>query len=293
MMRGIAARDHPKETPFRRDDSVLRATRLTSALLVPVLVTAAVILYLFPDDTERLFAWPIRPRATALVMGAGYLTGAYFFGRLALASRWHRAGIPLPGVATFAALLALTSVLHWDEFNHGHIAFYAWVIVYGLAPPLVAVIWWRNRAVDRGLPERADQVVPRPVRITMVVLGVILLGSAAIAFIRPDLAIASWPWNLSERGARAMAAWVALPGAAALTLAPETRWSAWRMPMEGTGLWALLIAIAIPRAWDNIDATSRVGVVSVVLVWLAAVASVYGLMEWRRHLGHRRASLDR
>src|SRR5439155_1927217 len=118
----MPAQNRPRVSSPTRDDRVLRSTRITSAVLVPVLVTAAVILYLFPDDTERLFAWPIRPRATALVMGAGYLTGAYFFGRLALASLWHRAGIPLPGVATFATLLALTSVLHWDEFNHGHIA---------------------------------------------------------------------------------------------------------------------------------------------------------------------------
>jgi len=282
MTHGITARARPKESPPRRDDRVLQTTRLTAALLVPILVTAAVILYLLPDDTERLFAWPIRPRATALVMGSGYVTGAYFFGRLALASRWHRAGIPLPGVATFAVLLAVVSVLHWAEFNHGHVAFYAWVIVYGLAPPLVVVIWWRNRATDPGLPEPTDILVPRPVRITLFVLGVILLGSAAIAFIRPDIAMASWPWTLGERGARAMAAWVALPGAAALTLAPETRWSAWRMPIEGTGLWALLIAIAIPRAWENIDVTGRVGVVTVVLVWLAAVGGLYASMERRR-----------
>src|SRR5205823_2297253 len=86
-------------------------------------------------------------------MGAGYFVGAYFFARLAFAARWHRAGVPLPGVATFAALLALVSVLHWGEFNFGHIAFYAWVIVYGLAPFLVAVIWWRNRPTDPAQPE--------------------------------------------------------------------------------------------------------------------------------------------
>ncbi len=230
MTQEIPARDRPGVSSPPRDDRVLRSTRITSAVLVPVLVTAAVILYLFPDDTERLFAWPMRPRPTALVMGAGYFVGAYFFARLAFAARWHRAGVPLPGVATFAALLAVVSVLHWSEFTFGHIAFYAWVI----------------------------------------------------AFIRPDLMIAGWPWNLSERGARAMAAWVALPGAAALTLASEIRWSAWRMPMEGTGLWALLIVIALPRAFEAIDPTARVAVVAVILVWLAAVVGLYGALEWRR-----------
>src|SRR6266508_3921863 len=102
MTQGITARARPKESPPRRDDRVLQTTRLTAALLVPILVTAFVILYLFPDDTERLFAWPIRPRLTALIMGAGYATGAYFFSRLLLTARWHRVGLPLPGVATFA-----------------------------------------------------------------------------------------------------------------------------------------------------------------------------------------------
>ena len=54
------------------------------------------------------------------------------------------------------------------------------------------------------------------------------------------------------------------------------------MPMEGSGVWALLIAFAIPRGWDRIDAASRVAVASVVLVWLTAVGGLYGWMEWRR-----------
>src|SRR5207253_5265353 len=111
---------------------------------------------------------------------------------------------------------------------------------------------------------------------------VMLLGGALVAVIRPDLVIGSWSWNMSERGARAMAAWVALPGAAGLTLASELRWSAWRMPMEGTGLWALLIVIALPRALEAIYPTARVAVVVVVLVWLAAVVCLYGTMEWWR-----------
>src|SRR6266511_2579044 len=92
MTQEIPARDRPGVSSPPRDDRVLRSTRITSAVLVPVLLTAGVILYLFPDDTERLFAWPMRPRPTALVMGAGYFVGAYFFARLAFAARWQRAG---------------------------------------------------------------------------------------------------------------------------------------------------------------------------------------------------------
>ena len=49
------AQNWPGDASPMRDDRVLRATRITAAVLVPVLLTAGVILYLFPDDTERLF----------------------------------------------------------------------------------------------------------------------------------------------------------------------------------------------------------------------------------------------
>src|SRR5436190_22205099 len=139
-----------------RDDRVLRTTRITAAVLVPVLLTAGVILYLFPDDTQRLFAWPMEPRPTALVMGAGYFVGAYFFARLAFAASWHRAGVPLPGVATFAALLAVVSVLHSSEFTFVHIVSYAWAIVYTLSPLFLASICFPNRATDFGQPDVSD-----------------------------------------------------------------------------------------------------------------------------------------
>ena len=53
------------------DDRLLAPTLWTARLIVPVLVAAWAILYLFPGDTERLWAWPVRPPLTAMVMGAG------------------------------------------------------------------------------------------------------------------------------------------------------------------------------------------------------------------------------
>ncbi len=52
-----------------RDDRVLPATRALSIAIIPFLVVAFVVLFLYPDDTERLFAWPIRPRMTPMVLG--------------------------------------------------------------------------------------------------------------------------------------------------------------------------------------------------------------------------------
>ena len=79
-----------------RDDRVLPETRVVSALIVPFLIAGFVILYLFPNDTGRLFAWTIEPRMTPLVMGAGYVAGAYLLARAVFAARAARGRARLP-----------------------------------------------------------------------------------------------------------------------------------------------------------------------------------------------------
>lgn len=43
------------------DDRVLAYTRVLSLAIVPFLLVAFAVLYLFPGDTKRLFAWTINP----------------------------------------------------------------------------------------------------------------------------------------------------------------------------------------------------------------------------------------
>ena len=79
----------PQTVTSRTDDRILGSTRVVAALIIPFLVAAFVILYLLPDSTDRLFAWTIVPRMSALLMGAGYASGIYFFTRVVRAPRWH------------------------------------------------------------------------------------------------------------------------------------------------------------------------------------------------------------
>ena len=98
-----------------RDDRILPETRVVSALIVPFLIAGFVILYLFPDDTGRLFAWTIEPSMTLLVMGAGYVAGAYFLARAVFASRWHEVGLGFLPTAMFTYPMALATFFHWDK----------------------------------------------------------------------------------------------------------------------------------------------------------------------------------
>ena len=68
-------------------DPVL-ARRLLAVSVAPVVIAAGIILYGFPGRTAELFAWPIAPRMTPIVMGAGYLAAAWFFFALYRSHDW-------------------------------------------------------------------------------------------------------------------------------------------------------------------------------------------------------------
>jgi len=67
---------------------VLVSTRLVAVLIIPFLVAAFVVLYFFPKSTAQLFAWPIRPTMTSMMLASTYIGGAYFFVRVVSASHW-------------------------------------------------------------------------------------------------------------------------------------------------------------------------------------------------------------
>jgi hypothetical protein len=242
-----------------RDDRVLPETRWIAALIVPFLLAAFGILYLRPDDTARLFAWPVRPHMTALLMGAGYLAGAYFFTRVALATRWHEVAVGFLAVTAFTWFIGAATLLHWDRFTYGHVSFVTWVVLYVVTPFLVPALWWRNHAHDPM--HRAEHTilggvvlrVPMPVRVAMVLVGSAELVIAALAFVQPDLAIAVWPWTLTTLSARLNAGWFALPGVLALCALFETRWSAWKITLESQTIGVALILLGVVRAWSDFD----------------------------------------
>ncbi|MDQ4077906.1 MAG: hypothetical protein M3220_16875 [Chloroflexota bacterium] len=234
-------------------DRILPETRLVAALIVPFLVAAFVILYLLPDETGRLFAWEIQPRMNALLMGAGYIAGAYFFGRTVTAKRWHHVAAGFLPVTSFASLLMVTTLLHWDRFNHGHISFITWVALYATTPFIVLALWVRNRPYDPGIPDRYDTVIPMGVRMAMASIGAFLLIIGAVLYIRPTLLIPAWPWSLTEVGGRALGAWFVLPGVLDVIIARDRRWSAARLALQSQLIGILLILAGTPRAWTDFD----------------------------------------
>ncbi|HEV7147121.1 MAG TPA: hypothetical protein VGN48_09010, partial [Pedococcus sp.] len=127
---------------MKRDDRVLTTTRALSGFIAPFLLVAFVLLYGFPGETARLWAWPIQSHMTSMLLASAYLGGCYFFVRvLFVERRWAAVRAGFVSVALFATLLGVATVLHWDKFTHDKVAFWLWAGLYFTAPFLVLWAW--------------------------------------------------------------------------------------------------------------------------------------------------------
>jgi hypothetical protein len=248
-MESIVNRENVRGTRVRTD-RILPETRWVSAIIVPFLVAAFAILYLFPDHTQELFAWGIQPRMSAMMLGAAYLGGAYFFVRAAADARWHWVKVGFLPVTTFATLMGIATILHWNRFNHGYISFFAWVGLYFTTPFIVFLLWLRNRSTDSG-PTSYDRRVPRLVRLVIGIVGGLTVLTSMVLFLQPGFMISTWPWQLTPLTARVMGALFALTGVGELAIALDVRWSAVRIALQSQMIGIAAIALAMIFSWSN------------------------------------------
>lgn len=231
--------------------SRIKLPRLISALLVPFLLTAGLILFLLPDRTEEFFAWTIQPPLTPLIMGAGYLSGAYFFLRAAFKKDWEEVRLGFLPIAAFAWLSAAATLLHWDRFNQAHITFYAWVSLYAITPLLVPAIWWMNHT-DPDLRKSGKADISKTAASILGVVGALTLLTGLVLFTMPQLLIPVWPWDLTPLTARIIGSWFVLPGLVDIAVAVNRRWRSARLVLESQLLGLALILVGLLRGMGNL-----------------------------------------
>ena len=245
--------------PASRDDAVLPVTRALSAFIVPFLVVAFAVLYGFPGETDRLFAWTIAPPMTPMTLGAVYLGGAFFFVRAFRAVEWHTIEAGFVAVGTFASLMGVATVVHWDRFNHDHVAFWLWAGLYFTTPILVWSVWAANRR--RGTAAQpGDVVLPAPARMVMGATGALAVTAGLFLFLLPTQAIDVWPWTITPLTSRVLGA-IFMLGVAGLGVIKDPRWSAAGLMLQVQMLMLSLILVAAARAHADFDSSN-------VLTWL-------------------------
>lgn len=262
-----------------RDDRVLRQTHVLGAFIVPFLLVAFVLLYFFPGDTRHYFAWEIHPDITPMIMGAGYVAGAYFFTRVAIEKRFHRIHAGFLPVTSFTIFMAIASFSHLDRFITENVAFWIWIGLYVTTPVLVPLAWLVNRRTDPGAPEAGESRLAPLIRGVLLGAGATQALVALFLLISPSTMIDIWPWTLTPLTAQTLGGWFALPGITAIMMALDGRPSAIHITLQSQVIGLTLILLATARDWDSFDKANEltyvfVGGLGSLLLGLIALEAV-------------------
>lgn len=256
-----------------------RTRRITALVIMPVLLAAWVILFLFPTRTEQLWAWTIRPSMSAMTMGAGYLGGVWFFCRVARASQAHQVAGGLLAATIFTTLLGVTTVVHWDRFNHDHVSFWAWAFLYFAAPPFLLVLFLADRRASSAAATGPH--LPLWVARLMGGVGIVQLTAALVWFAVPDAFRGRTPWALTPLTSRSLASFVAFTGAFLAWALVDRRYTAMQAGIEAVtvGLAGTAVGAFIARDDFTGPASARTGYVVALIVVLAGLVALQVTMR--------------
>jgi hypothetical protein len=265
-------------------ERILPFTRWLAIAILPFLIAAWVILYLFPQNAAQWFAWPIQSAMSARLMASGYLAGAYFFFHAAAGKSWRPVRNGFLPVALFAALMGLTTLLHWSRFTPGHPAFITWAVLYFTTPFLIVAAWLSNRCGFAVTAERHDVPVPVWARRSLGALGCAMLIAVLSFYIDPQSLIQLWPWVLTPLTARAILGFFFLPAVTKIALAFDPDWNAHRLIIQGQ-VFALAL-ILLGAAFSRADFTRPGGWVFLTLLGLVILGDLaYDLWMEKRSRG--------
>ncbi len=265
-----------------KNDNILLVTRLVEIFIAFFSSLAFVILFFFPDSTDKLFAWPVKPHMSSLYIGAGYVGGVWLHLPAALGKRWHRVNAGFPAIAVFTMFMLAATLLHWERFSLGAAIFNFWLVFYIIAPFLVPALWIYNRCTDPGLPEESDVVVSATARLITRLAGTVVLVFVAMGFFSPEFFMRIWPWTLTPLTARVIAGWLSVIGVGALTLGADSRWTSWRVFLGSTFFGHGLVLVAAVMNPADFKTSIFNWFTFAIAIMLSAILIFYFRMEGRR-----------
>jgi hypothetical protein len=251
-----------------------------------LVAVAGVPLFVFPEHTDRYFAWTIDARMTAVFLGAAYWSAIGLELAAARATSWRRGRIAVPTVFVFTTLTLGVSLVHVHKLHlHHHLPLsarvvaWAWLAIYATVPLVMAAGWIAQHRRPQSLPSPSG--LPAAARLTLLALAVVLLAFGAVLLAAPSLAYRTWPWTLTPITRGAVGAWLIGLGVAA--------GDAWRIddkpslrPLGLTGVaFGFLQAVALARYGDELDWSSLSAVVYAAVLVALTVVSGWALLPDR------------
>jgi hypothetical protein len=258
----------------------MRRLLYVAALLV---FLAGVQLFAFPLRTDRYFAWTIDPPMTAVFLGASYWSAVGLEVGAARAARWSGARIAVPAVFVFTTVTLVVTLVHLENFHLGddfplttQLVTWAWLAVYSVVPALMVAAWVAQGRRSLAVP--AASGLPVAVRVALVALAAVLLGTGVALLVAPGWADGAWPWALTPLTGRAVGAWlVGLGTAAAHGRLLDDRASL--RPLGITGVaFGVFQAVALARHGDDLDWSGLPAVAYVAVLVVLTVVSTWSLL---------------
>jgi hypothetical protein len=265
---------------------ILPGTRLVLAVFSGLTLLAFVALFIGAEQTDRVFAWTIKPPTTAAFLGAAYAGGCALELLAVRRGTWAAVRIPFLAILVFTTTTLVVTLLHLDRFHFGspvplaRFAAWFWLAIYVVVPVAMVVVLVLEERRRQVAPDR----VPLPVglRVALLAQGAVMLAVGVPLLIRPELSAALWPWTLTPLTARMIAAWLLGFGVAVLLAGREGDLARLDIAAPAYGLLAVLELVVLARYPETVRWDSPAAWVYVAVAVSILVSSAYGLSRLRR-----------
>lgn len=258
-----------------------------------LVLISGVQLFIFSEQTDRWFAWTIKPPLTAAFLGGAYWSSMFLEFLAAREAFWAHARVATSAVLTFTILTLGVSLLHLDRFHFGSqdlvtlIATWAWFAVYAVVPPLLAALLLVQQRAPGADPPLA---APLPAWLWPIIglQAAALFTVGMMMLVAPQFSMALWPWQLTPLTARAIGAWLVGLSVAAAHVLREGDFTRVRIVQISSTVFVILQAIALARypaevAWND----PRLWIYAAFLASILAVS----LYAWRAASARRRQAV--
>ena len=259
--------------PLRPTTPAVRAGLIAIAAVIFLLGFS---LYIFPADTDRLFAWTIQPPLTAAFLGASYWAATTLALACSAEREWVCARAFAPPYLIAGVVLLVVTLVHIDKFHMDDVTGWAWLALYAIFPPSMVVLLLRQIRAPGEDPPRMAPIGPPALAILALQAGVMtLLGVALI--IAPLDAAALWPWPVTALTGRAIGVFVLAQGALIFTVCRERDWGRVRPAMLQYALLGVLHLVAVARFADTVEWDRPAAFLYPVFVASVLAMGLYGV----------------
>jgi hypothetical protein len=256
-------------------------------IVLPLLIIAGLVLYIFSEQTETYFAWTLALPFSAAYLGAGYWSSIFHAFTGTHARAWAYVRMSMPFALTATILLAVTTFLHLDKFHLNSPLFitrsitWLWIAVYIVAPPMLIIASIIQSRLS-GANAKGQNPLPAWIRIGFASLAFIALLAGLGLFIAPEDMSTLWPWTITPLAARAISAWLCAYGVACATLAIENdiKYSAGTCTSFFT--FCILQFIVVARYPTAIDWTKPLAIGYILFLLIGLLVSGSNLLANKR-----------